>query len=154
MNNQDELSNQDALKRLDQLEAEARKLRAIIDPPPLPTRWKAENGENFWHVTSTGETKLIRYSPDNVAHGNCFKDYVHAGAAAEAVRWTLMIVACAFEVDPDAGEREPGERQWTVAKHDDWWYEIESVLVENDPIYVHTKEQAAQLAAMLDAEGL
>jgi len=153
------MNRQDALKKLDQLEAEARKLRAIIeapDKPAVPTRWRPEGDEFFWAINSFGESTQACMSPTREAFGNCFRTREHAETASKAVSRTLKIVACALEVDPDAGELHKTQRRWTVVKDITTreWEVTWSVHVQIAPIYVHTKEQAEQLAAMLNAEGV
>jgi hypothetical protein len=153
------MNRQDALKKLDQLEAEAKALRTIIeapDKPPVPTRWKPKGGDEFWFVAAHGQTLLTPFAGGRVEHGNCFRTQARADIAAEAVSRTLKVVACALEVDPDAGELHKTQRRWTVIKDTGSceWEVTWSVHVQIAPIYVHTKEQAGQLAAMLNAEGV
>jgi len=153
------MNKQDALKKLDQLEAEAKALRTIIeapDKPPVPTRWKPKGGDEFWFVAAHGKTLVTPFANSRVEHGNCFRTQARADIAAEAVSRTLKTVACALEVDPDAGELHKTQRRWTVIKDmgSCEWEVTWSVHVQVAPIYVHTREQADQLAAMLNVEGV
>jgi len=153
------MNKQDALKKLDQLEAEAKVLREIIeapDKPPVPTRWKPKDGDEFWFVGAHGQTLLTPFAGGRVEHGNCFRTQARADIAAEAVSRTLKVVACAFEVDPDAGELHRNKRRWTVVKDITTckWEVTWSVYTYRSHLYVHTREQAEQLAAMLNAEGV
>jgi hypothetical protein len=156
------MNKEDALNKLDQLEAEAKALREIIeaaDKPPVPTRWKPRDGENYYQVTLSGEVRgfcATLLLPEEYRHGNCFHTREHADIAAEAVSRTLKTVACALEVDPNAGELHKTQRRWTVIKDITTckWEVTWSVHVQIAPIYVHTNEQAKQLAAMLNAEGV
>jgi hypothetical protein len=153
------MNKEDALKKLGQLEAEAKALREIIeaaDKPPVPPRWKPKDGEEFWFMASHGETMRTSFADGRVEHGNVFRTQTQADIAAEAVSRTLKTVACALEVDPDAGELHKTQRRWTVVKDIATckWEVTWSVHVQIAPIYVHTNEQAKQLAAMLNAEGV
>jgi hypothetical protein len=156
------MNKEDALKKLDQLEAEAKALREIIeaaDKPPVPTRWKPESGVNYFQVAFDGGVNVFGASSmdcKEYAHGNCFRTHEHAETASEAVSRTLKTVACALEVDPDAGELHKTQRRWTVIKDITTckWEVTWSVHVQIAPIYVHTNEQAKQLAAMLNVEGV
>ena len=153
------MNKQDALKKLDQLEAEAKVLREIIeapDKPPVPTRWKPKDGDEFWFVDGSGQTLFTSVANGRVEHGNVFRTQARADIAAEVVSRTLKVVACALEVDPDAGELHREQRWWTVIKDKGTckWEVTWSVHAQIAPIYVHTREQAEQLAAMLNAEGV
>jgi hypothetical protein len=153
------INKQDALKKLTALEAEAKALRAIIEAPEVPTRWKPESGDNYYQVAFDGGINVFGASSmdcKEYAHGNCYRSREHADIAADAVSRTLKIVACALEVDPDAGELHKTQRRWTVVKDITTrkWEVTWSVHIQTGPIYVHTREQADQLAAMLNAEGV
>jgi hypothetical protein len=153
------MNKEDALKKLTALEAEAKALREIIeaaDKPAVPTRWRPEGDEFFWAINSFGESTQVCMSPTREAFGNCFRTREHAETASEAVSRTLKTVACALEVDPNAGELHKTQRRWTVIKDITTckWEVTWSVHVQIAPIYVHTNEQAKQLAAMLNAEGV
>jgi len=153
------MNRQDALKKLDQLEAEAKALREIIeaaDKPAVPTRWRPEGDEFFWAINSFGESTQVCMSPTREAFGNCFRTREHAETASKVISRTLKVVACALEVDPDAGELDREQRRWTVVKDKGAceWEVTWSVHIQTGPIYVRTKEQAGQLAAMLNAEGV
>jgi hypothetical protein len=147
------MNKQDALKKLDQLEAEAKALRAIIEAPAVPTRWKPEGDEFFWAINSFGESRQACMSPTREAFGNCFRTREHAETASKAISRTLKVVACALEVDPDAGEFTRN-RCWTVIRFEGEWDAVYHDSCCNEPAYVRTRGQAQQLAAMLNAEGV
>jgi hypothetical protein len=153
------MNKQDALNKLTALEAEAKALREIIeapDKPPVPTRWKPKGGAEFWFVAAHGQTLLTPFANSRIEHGNCFRTQAQADIAAEVVSRTLKVVACALEVDPDAGELDSEQRRWTVVKDKGScaWEVTWSVHIQTGLIYVRSKEQAGQLAAMLNAEGV
>jgi hypothetical protein len=147
------MNKQDALKKLDQLEAEAKALREIIEAPAVPTRWRPEGDEFFWAINSFGESTQVCMSPTREAFGNCFRTREHAETASKAVSRTLKVVACAFEVDPAAGEFT-GNRCWTAVRFKDGWDTIYRRSCCSEPAYVHTEGQAEQLADMLNVEGV
>ena len=149
------MNKQDALTKLAALEAETRALRAIIeapDKPAVPTRWKPEGNENFWSVTSFGEVQIYCNSPDRVKFGNCFKTEQHAAIAAKAVSVTLKVCAAAFAADPDAGEYVKGTREYSVYACKKRWLPDRFYTTTSNAAYVHTQEQAKQMAAILNAE--
>jgi hypothetical protein len=147
------MNKQDALKKLDQLEAEAKALRAIIEAPEVRSRWRPEGDEFFWAINAYGKSTQACMSPTREAFGNCFRTREHAETASKAVSRTLKVVACALEVDPDAGEFT-GNRCWTAFRFKGGWDAVYRHSYCSEPAYVHTKEQAEQLAAMLNAEGV
>jgi hypothetical protein len=159
------MNKQDALTKLAALEAETRALRAIIeapDKPTVPTRWKPQDSGIAWFQVGRngvvcGYKDIAPTSTSEYIYGNCYRTKAHAEIASEAVSITLKVCACAFEVDPHAGgagQLDQDQRQWTVLKDGEKWEAVRSVLRYVGLIYVHTKEQADQLAAMLNAEGV
>jgi hypothetical protein len=161
------MNKQDAVKRIEAIEAEARALRAIIeapDKPALPTRWKPEDGEYYLYVAPNGNSErtqncLGRWDADALSHGNCFKTEAHTEIASKAVSQTLKICAAAFAVDPDAGEWMKSARRWCVFKRiavggNREWATGNFDFNMGHPCYVHTMAQAEKMAAILNAEGV
>lgn len=157
------MNKEQALNKLAALEAETKALRAIIeapDKPAPPTRWKPEGDEDFLSISSLGKLRRFCNSPDRVEFGNCFQTVDHAEIASKAVSVTLKICAAAFTVDPDAGVQLYAVRSWSVAKRDftisgkGQWVAGQYDATTSHPCYVHTFEQAIQMAAILNAEGV
>jgi hypothetical protein len=158
------MNKQDAVKRIEAIEAEARALRAIIQAPEVPappTRWKTEKDHHYQYVVCRdGTIDLIKNGDKEYEHGNCFQTVDHAEIAAKAVSVTLKVCAAAFTVDPDAGVQIYNERSWTVLKHRSVhggkheWVVQQYNITTSYPCYVHTFEQAEQMAAILNAEGV
>jgi hypothetical protein len=147
------MNKEDALTKLAALEAETKALRAIIEAPEVPTRWKPKGGDEFWFVSAHGRTLLTPFSGGRVEHGNCFRTQAQADIAAKAVSRTLKVVAYALEVDPDAGEFTRN-RGWTAVRFKGGWDAVYRRSCCSESAYVHTEGQAKQLAAMLNAEGV
>jgi hypothetical protein len=154
------MNKQDALTKLTALEAETKALRAIIeapDVPAVPTRWKPQDGEDYFQVSAfiglVLSPSLTLLSQDEYDYGNCFKTHEHAEIAANAVSQTLKVCAAAFTVDPDAGEFIKRKRKWTVFRGEDGCFDWNNYAYGvGHRIYVHTGEQAKQMAAILNAE--
>jgi hypothetical protein len=152
------MNKQDALTKLTALEAETKALRAIIEAPDkaVPVRWSPQDGREYFQMDFCGNVRSYRHAgptQKEYEHGNCFKTHEHAEIAAKAVSQTLKICAASFAVDPDAGEFIEDDRRWAVLKT---FGGLAGIAYSTDvhPIYVHTREQAEQMAAMLNAEGV
>jgi hypothetical protein len=158
------MNKEQALQKLAALEAETKALREIIeapDKPALPVRWKTEKDHHYQYVVCRdGTIDLIKNGDKEYEHGNCFQTREHAEIAAKAVSVTLKVCAAAFTVDPDAGVQVCYERSWTVLKHRSVhggkheWVVQQYNITTSYPCYVHTFEQAVQMAAILNAEGV
>jgi hypothetical protein len=152
------MNKQDALQKLASLEAETKALRAIIeapDKPAPPTRWKPEGDGFFWAITTLGESSRVCLSPTREAYGNCFQTRDQAEIAAKAVSVTLKLCAAAFTVDPDAGEFTGTVRRYSVYRTSDGSFGSSGYPDGmGKQIYVHTFEQAKEMAAILNAEGV
>jgi hypothetical protein len=158
------MNKQDAVKRIEAIEAEARALRAIIeapDKPAVPVRWRPKDDHHYQYVVCRdGTIDLIKKGAKEYAHGNCFQTVDHAEIASKAVSVTLKICAAAFAVDPDAGVQIYNERSWSVVKqrsrgsgkHE--WAVGQYDITTSYPCYVHTMAQAEKMAAILNAEGV
>lgn len=165
MDKQEALNKQDALTKLAALEAETKALRAIIEAseaPPLPVRWRPRAGENYYQLMVKGDIQNfdVELTDTEYAYGNCFQFVGHAEIVVRAVSQTLKVCAAAFAVDPYAGPRIPKERYWSVTKRDfrstgkAEWVFGEFDVTTSHAIYVHTEQQAKQMADMLNAEGV
>jgi hypothetical protein len=163
------MNKQDAVKRIEAIEAEARALRAIIeapDKPAPPTRWEPRDWEQYYYQVGVGGDAMVFFpcalpiTKKEYAHGNCFQTREHAEIAAKAVSVTLKVCAAAFAVDPDAGVQVCNERSWTVLKHRSVhggkheWVVQQYNITTSYPCYVHTFEQAEKMADILNAEGV
>jgi hypothetical protein len=160
------MNKEQALNKLAALEAETKALRAIIeapDTPVVPTRWRPEDGEAYYMVSNGGYVLPYEQTPllsSEYIHGNCFQTREHAEIAAKAVSVTLKVCAAAFAVDPDAGVQLYAVRSWSVARRDftlsgkDQWVAGQYDATTSHPCYVHTPEQAQQMATILNAEGV
>lgn len=153
------MNKQEALQKLTALEAETKALRAIIEAPDTPTvakRWRPLSGETYSHVIFNGKARTFckfDITEEEYAHGNCFKTEAQAEIAAKAVGVTLKICAAAFAVDPDAGGYDHNERRRSLYLHSNGSFDENSYSYDlGKPIYVHTREQAEQMAAILNAE--
>jgi hypothetical protein len=158
------MNKQEALQKLASLEAETKALRALIEAPEvpaLPVRWRPEDGGDYYQVAYDGWTYSYareRMKDREYAHGNCFQTEAHAEIASKAVSVTLKICAAAFAVDPDAGNFGSA-RRWSVVKRsmiptECRWEAISHEFVPGVVIFVHTFEQAKEMAAILNAEGV
>jgi hypothetical protein len=155
------MNKEQALNKLAALEAETKALRAIIeapDKPAVPVRWKPEGDEFFWAINAFGESARVCMSPTREAYGNCFQTREHGEIAAKAVSQTLKVCAAAFAVDPDAGNFGSALR-WTVVKRETIpteyrWKPTSHEFAPGVVVFVHTFEQAEQMAAILNAEGV
>lgn len=156
------MNKDQALTKLAALEAETKALRAIIeapDTPAPPVRWRPEGtDEAYFIVLARGDVTGYRNSPLSdmeYDHGNCFKTQAQAKIAAKAVSATLKICAAAFAVDPYAGSYIPTVRRYSVYLLTDGTFGFSGYPDDmGKQIYVHTKEQAEQMAAILNAEGV
>jgi hypothetical protein len=159
------MNKQDAVKRIEAIEAEARALRAIIqapDKPALPVRWRPERTDVYYQVAIKGDIayydERLPITDKEYEHGNCFQTRGHTEIASKAVSQTLKICAAAFAVDPDAGDFTSA-RRWSVVKQERIpteykWEVTSSEFVPRVPIFVHKFEQAKTMAAILNAEGV
>ena len=152
------MDKQDAVKRIEAIESEARALRAIIEAPEapeVPVRWRPKGDEDFWAINTFGESARVCMSPTREAYGNCFKTREHAEIASKAVSVTLKVCAAAFTVDPDAGGFIAGARRYSVFLKSDGTFDASGYPDDmGKQVYVHTIEQATRMAAMLNAEGV
>jgi hypothetical protein len=156
------MNKQDAVKRIEAIEAEARALRAIIQAPEVPVRWKPNDVEPYFMVSYIGQTlpyKNVVLSAAVYAYGNCFQTREHTAIASKAVSQTLKMCAAAFAVDPDAGNFGSA-RCWSAVKQRSVqdgkpkWIAGQYDVTVGYPCYVHTFEQAKAMAAILNAEGV
>jgi hypothetical protein len=153
------MNKQEALNKLAALEAETKALRAIIeapDKPAPPTRWRPEKDHHYQYVVCRdGTIDLIKNGAKEYAHGNCFQTRDQAEIAAKAVSVTLKLCAAAFTVDPDAGEFTGTVRRYSVYRTSDGSFGSSGYPDGmGKQIYVHTFEQAKEMAAILNAEGV
>lgn len=152
------MNKEQALTKLAALEAETKALRAIIEAPDVPTRWRPRGGEKYSQVVSYGAVRTFinaGLTDQEYEHGNCFQTEAQAEIAAKAVSRTLKMCAAAFAVDPDAGGYDHNKRSCAVYNDEgEWRSALYTHLNSNKPIYVHTQEQARQMAAILNAEGV
>ena len=152
------MNKQDALQKLTALEAETKALRAIIEAPDVPTRWRPRGGETYSQVVSYGKVGTfinVGLTDQEYAHGNCFQTEAQAEIAAKAVSQTLKICAAAFAADPEAGEYDRTKRSWSVVLFNDVnkWRSCQYAHHSREkPIYVNSYRQAEQMAAILNAE--
>jgi hypothetical protein len=154
------MNKEQALTKLAALEAETKALRAIIEAPEVPVRWRPKGDEDFWAINTFGESARVCMSPTREAYGNCFQTKEQAEIASKAVSVTLKVCAAAFAVDPDAGVQILTKRHWSVTKRNlrgtgqHEWIAGQYDITSNHPCYVHTIDQAKQMADMLNAEGV
>ncbi len=155
------MNKQEALNKLAALEAETKALRAIIeapDKPAVPTRWRPKDGKKYYMVSNGGCVLPYEQAPllsSEYIHGNCFQTCEHAEIAAKAVSVTLKVCAAAFSVDPYAGEFTGTARRYSVYRTSDGSFGSSGYPDGmGKQIYVHTFEQAKEMAAILNAEGV
>lgn len=151
------MNKQDALARLKSLENETAELRKIIEAPePVKGLYRGEF--NHWWVGATGKIAPAGHAgEDTRATGNCFPSREAAEKAAPLMARSNKIIAAALQADPDAGGWAE-DRYLSVWFNADLGWDANSdqgpCMVDKCPAYVHTRAQAEEMAAILNAEGV
>lgn len=146
-----------AMKQLESLEAEAEKLRAIIDAPEVEGLWRPEFGSAYWAVDIRGGTMSFISSGDicvlsHMKNGSVFPTEETAEKAAPLFARAHKIIQAALQCDPDAGEWTPCRKYSALRGRHGW--EAHEFWTGTTAAYVHTREQAKRMAEILNAEGV
>jgi hypothetical protein len=149
-----------ALQRLSAIEAEAAALRKIIDEPEAKGLWKPEPEQNYWRTDpfegSVYEDRSVGFTGPRIRHGNCFPSREIAEKAAPLMARANKIIAACLQADPESGpfiheDREifvtfvSDEKQWVVRGGNSY---------RCMHAYMHTWEQGAEAARILNFEGV
>jgi len=153
----------EALDRLTKLESEASELRKILEAPEkLPGLWKPEPGEVCWHISQQGGVRDDRQCNlgsvnERISYGNCFPFRETAEKAAPLVARANKIIAAALQADPDAGERNDKRIHSVALGSGNCGRWVAHHFVPTDyplVVFVHTEDQACEMARILNAEGV
>lgn len=155
------MNKQDAIKRIEAIEAEAAALRKLVQEPEVGRLWTPTKGADYWllgcdgHVCRGKATDDL-YDKRSIAFGNCFPTKGVAEKALPLLARAHKIIQAALQVDADAGAFKYGERNWSVwcRREDGKWVPVPWGCAHSGLPYVHTKEQAERMAAILNAEGV
>jgi hypothetical protein len=157
------MNKQDAMKRIEAIEAEAAALRKMVQEPE-PERqglWRPQEGDTYfpvnWDMYIPEERNNGHPSDSKVAEfGACFPTRKAAAKAAPLFARTHKIIQAALMADPDAGALTKGHCMWSVlfATEKGRWQPFDSYYTDCSAAYVHTREQAERMAAILNAEGV
>jgi hypothetical protein len=113
--------------------------------------WRPEVGQRYYCWSGTAVYYTINHDKSGdrtlIAIGNCFPTREQCLRYGELMKRASVFIACAIAADPDVGECRQG-RVWTVGSGGCFKCE----LITEFPAYVHTKEQAEDLARRLEAE--
>jgi hypothetical protein len=161
------MNKTDALARLAALETETAALRRIIEEPEVKGLWKPQDCNEFWYhcaysadvVDLAGSFCPIAYRNQLTAKGNAFQSRKIAEKAAPLMARANKIIAAALQADPDAGAYADNRRRTaTSSLHRMAWEADEYSGAIDAPTamiaFVHTKEQAEEMARILNAEGV
>lgn len=155
------MNKQDAMRRIEAIEAEAAELRRMVQEEDKPMRLPrfGPDGRGF-HLDAFGTAHMTCSShlPVNHAletHGNCFTSKEQAEKASPLFARAHKIIQAALLADPDAGIFSK-ERQFTAVQGGDggWKALTDNSLWQCHGAHVHTREQAEHMAAILNAEGV
>jgi hypothetical protein len=151
------MNKEAALQRLTALESEAAELRRIIEAPEkLPRLWRPARQDRVWLLNGDGSPQRLNsaeYSMGYVEHGRAFPSREIAEKAAPLMARANKIISAALQADPGAGEWIIGERSRTASLRDGGsWEENNFFTASACPVFVHTKQQAEEMARILNAE--
>lgn len=160
------MNKTEALARMDAIEAEQKALRAIIESPErLPGLWKPEADERYFRVDGYGDFTEWYWDTGHLdlqawRMGNCFPSREIAEKASVLMARANKIIAAALQADPDAGVwgmqcrysasyfNHGMGKQWGPIEY------VESDFDDAIPAFVHTREQAEEMARILNVEGV
>ena len=144
--------------------------RLILDEitPEVKGLWRpVKRNESYWSVRSqscqSGDTVSSKFnaSPDTtaaeIAMGNVFQSREAAAKASPLMARANKIIAAALQADPDAGAFVARERTFTAYREDGmgaWKDAKTSGDIGSVTACVHTKEQALEMARILNEEGV
>lgn len=144
-------------KKMTEALIELKSLRKIIEQPEQPRLWRPEKNEDYCFICAHGYSGVVlndsRFDEKVINFGNCYSSSDEAEKAAPFISRAHKVCAAALQVDPDAGEWGPTSRPYTVYRNDAEWYSM-SHIGQTGRICVHTADQANQMAAILNAEGV
>jgi len=146
---------QDRIEKAEAELAEARKLLEQQAAQPKPGLWKPGLGGKYYVLSMYGEPIIFCWKDDGYDHrtqdfGNTFPDEDTARKAAKLMARSNKIIRAALQVDPDAGEWGVG-RTWAVIEDNSLKKWVPYAHTAYCAAYVHTKEQAQQMADILNA---
>ncbi len=153
------MNKQDAMKRIEAIEAEAAALRKIVQEGEAPTGlWTPKIHQEYWAFLD-GQPAQFRwyYSPsDNRlrSEGNIFPTSEAAEKAAPLFARAHKIIQAALMADPDAGFNVGEGYSVYRGVNGKWWAFSDAGLTRMQIVHVHTEAQADHMAAILNAEGV
>lgn len=155
------MNKQDALKEIKTIRARLKELENILQKPEMEMLWRPMISAKYWSVGHQGDAFPGTFADDSIdcarlAYGNLFPTEEAAKKASPLFARAHKIIQAALQVDPDAG-LTTDERRWT-APYDGFLKQwVADTFLSNNHVavvYVHTKEQAERMAAILNAEGM
>lgn len=134
------MNKQEAIQKLNEIEKEQAKLRAIIEAPES-NQWQPEKGQDFFYVSYLGDVQKFHnaggsLSDQVVRHGNAFKVKEEAEASlkyhvmnSEYDYWIPGVSKCTPSFEPKSLEYyHTGNRKWIVIERSfnwgNWKYNI------------------------------
>lgn len=156
------MNKQDAMKRIEAIEAEAAALRKMVQEGDKPAGlWKPSERQAYWCVDAEGDAEWSEWDGDSLdcgrlANGNVFTTREAAEKAAPLFARAHKIIQAALMADPDAGEFRKDFRIWSVlfSTGKGKWVRFDSYYTDCSAAYVHTQQQAEHMAEILNAEGV
>lgn len=155
------MNKQDALKEIETIRARLTVLEQIVQPPEEEKLRMPLKGSRYWYIGNDGDVFHSTFVDDHIDHaravyGNCLPTRETAGRAIPLFARAHKIIQAALQVDADAGAFKYGERNWSVwcRREDGKWVPVPWGCAHSGLPYVHTKEQAERMAAILNAEGV
>ena len=155
------MNKQDALKEIETIRARLEVLEKIVQEPEVERLWRPTMGEDYWFFGGWDAAFISTFADDiydqpRIALGLCFPTKEAAEKAFPLFAMAHKVIQAALQADPNAG-LATDERRWT-ATYDRFiklWV-VNTFLSDNHVavVYVHTKEQAERMAAILNAEGV
>lgn len=119
--------------------------------------WKPEIGQEYWSLWGNGHADREIWRNEPFFHGyhkrgSVFPTQEISGKASALQARANKFIAAALQADPEAGEFTD-DRRWSVVSNSDGLRAELFFYLHGFPAYVHTREQAEEMKAILEAEG-
>jgi hypothetical protein len=132
---------------------------AIAEQRSRAGLWRPKDVETYWYTDIRGGRQSARFDNDPFdmavgSFGNCYQTMEQERAAAAIKRRCNLALSAYLQVDPSAGHYIPGVREWFVTGDYEVrrWNDFASAAAVC-VCFCHTREQAEQVAAILEAIG-
>lgn len=125
--------------------------RAASDTP--------EKGDTYWFIKNTGKCDAYVWQCDEIdwellKAANCFPTKEAATTAMLRLSSARKQIRAGLLADPNAGSFVEATRSWTAWCRKGFWEPVQLSRLSSYPIYVHTYEQAEEMARRLNTEGV